>query len=443
MSQKTKNGFELWTVDEVKNNKNLYGKEYLQSINGNTSSSALRIIDNWMNTINAMMGTFSLDTSNKTVTGAINELKTKSDKQIENVSVNGTILEKQNNEVNIDIPTKTSDITNDSHIDITTTEDIIDTTAIGFGDTINIITEVNRDENGHVENIKTVKSTFPIVTTNPVVNGNGNAITGLDVNNGVINIKKEETFATKEELDNIHTHDNIEQLNKIGENENGQFTYNGQVISGGTGSVDSVTVNGTNYTPTDGVITLPNYPTTADDVNALRKYNSDTVVSGDTWEVGQYIDMHVNGSTTAYDARISVDENRSLCIQDATGNYNISTMQTDITNLKNNVVNWKQPIVTAVNDKCSTSLTTETSGDDIAYYINNIISTKQISFNSNPDKVFVMGYSDGTVEYELSEETFLTVFRGFSYSSHWNVKIAPVDNTVYYCLKIFVSHSLT
>ena len=198
MSQKTKNGFELWTVDEVKNNKNLYGKEYLQSINGNTSSSALRIIDDWMNTINAMMGRFALNTDDKTVTGAINELKIKSDKQIENVSVNGTILEKQNNKVNITVPTKTSDITNDSHINIVTTEDIVDTTAIGFGDTIDVITEVNRDENGHVENIKTVKSTFPIVTTNPNITGNGNAITGLDVNNGIINLKKEETFATTE-----------------------------------------------------------------------------------------------------------------------------------------------------------------------------------------------------------------------------------------------------
>ena len=198
MSQKTKNGFELWTVDEVKNNKNLYGKEYLQSINGNTSSSALRIIDDWMNTINAMMGRFALNTDNKTVTGAINELKIKSDKQIENVSVNGTILEKQNNKVNITVPTKTSDITNDSHINIVTTEDIVDTTAIGFGDTITVITEVNRDDNGHVENIKTIKSTFPIVTTNPNITGNGNAVTSLDVNNGIINLKKEETFATTE-----------------------------------------------------------------------------------------------------------------------------------------------------------------------------------------------------------------------------------------------------
>lgn len=391
MSQKTINGFELWTVDEIKNNKNLYGKEYLQSINGNTSSSALRIIDNWMNTINAMMGTFALDTSNKTVTGAINELKSKSDKQIENVKINGSRIDKQNNEVDINIPTKTSEIENDSHIEVEKIDDVISRETISFGDSIEIVTKVNRDENGHVLNIESKNSAFPIISTSDINVGSGNAVTSITVNNGVIRGMKEETFATKESVDNIPTHTNIEQLNKIGENENGQPTYNGQVIGGGggggTGTVDSIAVNGTNYTPTDGVVTLPNYPTTADDVNALNKYDASTVGSGDTWEIGQYLDMHINGNDTDYDARLYVGENSSLYITDSIGTYsinaNIKNLLTDVSDLKNNVVNWKQPIVTAVNNKCGTSLTTESTGNDIATYISSSYTTCLVLVGEN------------------------------------------------------------
>lgn len=392
MSQKTLNGFELWTVDEVKNNKNLYGKEYLQSINGNTSSSALRIIDNWMNTINAMMGTFALDTSNKTVTGAINELKSKSDKQIENVKINGSRIDKQNNEVDINIPTKTSEIENDSHIEVEKIDDVISRETISFGDSIEIVTKVNRDENGHVLNIESKNSAFPIISTSDINVGSGNAVTSITVNNGVIRGMKEETFATKESVDNIPTHSNIEQLNKIGENENGQPTYNGQVIGGGgggggTGTVDSITVNGTNYTPTDGVVTLPNYPTTANDVNALNKYDASTVGSGATWEIGQYLDMHINGNDTDFDVRLYIGENSSLYITDSIGNYcineNIKNLLTDVSDLKNNVVNWKQPIVTAVNNKCGTSLTTETTGNDIATYISSSYTTCLVLVGEN------------------------------------------------------------
>lgn len=431
MSQKTLNGFELWAVDEVKNNKNLYGKEYLQSINGNTSSSALRIIDNWMNTINAMMGTFALDTSNKTVTGAINELKSKSDKQIENVKINGSRIDKQNNEVDINIPTKTSEIENDSHIEVEKIDDVISREAISFGDSIEIVTNVNRDENGHVINIERKNSTFPIVSTSDVNVGSGNAVTSITVNNGVIRGMKEETFATKESVDNIPTHTNIEQLNKIGENDGGQMTYNGSVV-GGTGNVDGITVNGTNYTPTDGVVTLPNYPTTANDINALNKYDSSTVDSGEVWEIGQYLDMHINGNDTDYDVRLRVGEDSRLYITDSIGNYcineNIKNLLTDVSDLKNNTPTTIDLSSYLLNGVIGQNAKATKIGNMVFLSGNiTVTSSSIINIMSLPDGYKSANYSLQKVSTTLDGENILEFIANNGYVSFKNIPTTGAD----------------
>lgn len=203
MSQTLSTGITLYGVGEA--DKKKMGEEALLSVWGDSleNISSLRIIHNYMVAKDKLLGTDTLETINKTITGAINELNRKTSINIRTIKVNDNPVENLDGVVNLEIPTKTSEIENDSHIDIETNTDIVDTTDIGFGDTINIITEVNRDENGHVQNIKTVKSTLPVVTTNTEITGNGNALTSLDVNNGIINLKKEETFATKSEFEDI------------------------------------------------------------------------------------------------------------------------------------------------------------------------------------------------------------------------------------------------
>lgn len=285
---------------------NTYGEEYLQSINGDTQNSSFKLIDDWAGTVNAIIGTSPFATSSQTLTSAINELHTRTnsleDSYIKNIKVNGTNLNKVDNSVSFTIPTKTSEIENDSHIDIETNTDISNKNAISFGDSINIVEEVIRDENGHVTQVKSVNSTFPLISTSEIDIGDGNAVTSITVNNGVIRGLKEKTFATIEDLNNSvgHTHDNKEYLDKIGEDTDGSFTYNGNKISGGgTGDID-IKLNDKIYSTVDGSVTLPN----------LLELHDNGVVEG-----GQYLDFHVNGTNEDYDARIYYD--------DTTGNFTI------------------------------------------------------------------------------------------------------------------------
>ena len=123
-----------------------------------TPHSAFKLIDEWAGTVNAVIGTSPFSTDAKTLTSAINELHSDTtllkSNYINNIKVNGTSQVKTNNEVNLLIPTKTSEIENDSHKRVELTEEEVSKDNISFGDTIKIVKEVIRDENGHIIQIK-------------------------------------------------------------------------------------------------------------------------------------------------------------------------------------------------------------------------------------------------------------------------------------------------
>jgi hypothetical protein len=62
---------------------------------------------------------------------------------------------------NITVPTKTSDLTNDSHVSITTEEDTTSTGTPAHGGTFTCIDSVTRDSNGHVTKVNTKTVTLP------------------------------------------------------------------------------------------------------------------------------------------------------------------------------------------------------------------------------------------------------------------------------------------
>ena len=331
ISRNTKNlQLKVWGT----NLPNTYGQEYLQSINGDIQNSSFKLIDDWAGTVNAIIGTSPFSTEAKTLTSAINELHTRTssleDNYIKDIKVNGKKLNKTDNNVNLTIPTKSSEIENDSHIDIETLDDEVKKDAISFGDTVQIVKEVVRDENGHVIQVKSINSTFPLISASEINVGNGNAVTSISVNNGVIRGLKEQTFLTENDFNNK------EQLAKIGEDANGNFTYNGNVISGGSGETVKVKVDDRDiYVPTDGIITIPNYP----------RLCADGVVEG-----GQYYDFHVPGTSSDHDGRIYVDntDENKIKIEDSIGKYAINE---EIKNLKDkNLPKFYTKSITQINN---------------------------------------------------------------------------------------------
>lgn len=91
-------------------------------------------------------------------------------------------------------------------------------------------------------------------------------------------------------------------------------------------------------------------------------------------EVGQYIDYHISGNTTDYDARTYVNGSGQFTITDANGTCSVNS---EINSLKSSVVNGKQAVVNAINGSLgyASGLTTSHPHSDYAWWIQNKVTS--------------------------------------------------------------------
>lgn len=146
-------------------------------------------------------------------------------------------------------------------------------------------------------------------------------------------------------------------------------------------------------------------------------------------EIGTWIDFHKTSSTADFDGRLYFDTtNGGLCWNDTINptayNMNISW---EIHNLKQSVANGKQAVVNAINNKLgyASGLTTQNTGSDYAWWINNKIEGRQVGISVlHPSTAMELVYNDpnGGQQYKtsFSLKNGFTITFYFSYwSSQW------------------------
>lgn len=121
-------------------------------------------------------------------------------------------------------------------------------------------------------------------------------------------------------------------------------------------------------------------------------------------EIGQWIDFHKTSSTADFDGRLYFDTtNGGLCWNDTiNSNYNMN-ISWEIANLKTSVANGKQAVVNAINNKLgyASGLTTQNTGSDYAWWINNKINTG-VDINHKGRRAMLYRTSTGTASFDSS-----------------------------------------
>lgn len=170
-----------------------------------------------------------------------------------------------------------------------------------------------------------------------------------------------------------------------------------------TGLPTSLPANGGNADTVDGYHAT-SFSMTGHNHNGVYLPNPS---AGSVSEMGQYIDLHKSGSSADYDGRVHVNALNQIVHVDADGSLAINY---EISNLKSTVVSGKQSVANAINGILGTSLSNQTTFDDMAYYIN---SMSFLSFTG--DLIFGLGatlvddsrFSDTVTTYSIASNAFI------------------------------------
>lgn len=153
--------------------------------------------------------------------------------------------------------------------------------------------------------------------------------------------------------------------------------------------------------------------------------------AGSVSEMGQYIDLHKSGSNADYDGRIFVNANNQIVHADQNGSLAVNY---EINNLKSTVVSGKTSVANAINDKLGTTLSNQTSFEDMAYYIGRIVSINNVAVDLTKYTRWWIDRDYGTQEYTISADKFLTALYTDVASNidNWKISIAALDAPIYY-----------
>lgn len=202
-------------------------------------------------------------------------------------------------------------------------------------------------------------------------------------------------------------------------------------VNGKDGLTTAVEVNGTTYNHSNGLITLPNYPTIPSSLPA-NGGNADTVDGTHAWYMQTLSAAGETHGASEWLAKIQHNVDGDSYFKLVCGNGGVGVkvdntnlvkgrdLSVELDSLKSTVVSGKQSVANAINGKCGTTLSNQTPFADMAYYINSI-STAVVAST-------LIGYTD------RAENLFATIPAGhtgiifcpdnmrYAYDNSWNAK---------------------